>query len=204
VFGPLASFAAGAVSSVGPCVAPRFIALAGLAAGKPRAQAARIAGAFVAGLTLVYAAFGAIATLLGLAAQLSTYTYWILAALLGLAGLISLWRADAPCVHAQVPAANGSVGGAFLLGSAFGLVISPCCAPVAVAIAAYAASSGKFGYGALLLSCFALGHALPILGAGLGAQSVSAVLQRYTVRQAASVVSAALMLALGIYYAVLA
>lgn len=197
-------FLAGAVSSIGPCVAPRFIALAGLSAGKTRRQTVSLALSFVAGLTATYAAFGAVSSLLGRAAELSTYTYIAVAIALAAGGCVTLWRGQNECVHLHGHAAGGSLGGALLLGASFALVVSPCCTPLVFGILAYTSVGAGAGYGSALLACFALGHALPVLATAFGTQSMTGFLQRYAVRQAAGVVGATLMLGLAGYYAVLA
>jgi cytochrome c biogenesis protein CcdA len=96
------------------------------------------------------------------------------------------------------------MGGAMLLGASFALVVSPCCTPLVAGIVAYTSASGSAAYGSLLLVSFALGHALPIIPVAFGVNRAARLLQRHAVRQAASVVSATLMLALSAYYAVLA
>lgn len=201
--GPLI-FAAGVASSIGPCVAPRFIAAAGLAAGRAPRQAMVLVLAFVSGLTLTYAAFGAASTLLSRAAQFSAYTYWTVAAALALGGCITLWRGETSCVHLHGAQRNVSAGAAVLLGSSFALVVSPCCTPLVIGILSYASASGNAGYASILLACFAVGHALPIVAAAFGVNGASRFLERHAVRQAASVISGALMFALSAYYAVLA
>lgn len=198
-------FLAGAVTSIGPCVAPRFIAVAGMSAGRTRAQTLALTAAFMGGLIATYAAFGAISSLLARATQLSTFTYMAVAAGLAASGIITLWREEKQCSYAHRERAHSSsMGGAFMLGASFALVVSPCCTPLVVAIVAYGAAAGSAVYASTLLACFALGHALPILAVALGTQRVSDVLGRHSVRQAVSVVSATLMLGLAGYYAILA
>ncbi|HET9097710.1 MAG TPA: cytochrome c biogenesis protein CcdA [Candidatus Baltobacteraceae bacterium] len=204
VYAPPLVFLAGAASSVGPCVAPRFIAVAGLTAGKSRAQAIVQMFAFVTGLTAAYASFGAVASLLGRATQFSTWTYAALALALALGGLLTLWRGQEDCSHAHARANTAGAGGALLLGASFALVVSPCCTPLVIGILTYTSAAGNAAYGSALLACFALGHALPVMGVALGTGGVMGVLQRYGVRRAAGVVSATLMLGLAAYYAVLA
>ncbi len=201
---PALIFAAGAVTSVGPCVAPRFIAVAGLAAGKSRRDTALLACAFVVGLTATYAAFGAVSSLLGRATQFSTFTYFGVAAALAFGGALTLWREEKTCRHARERTANASAGGALLLGASFALVLSPCCTPVVLGILAYTSSTGNAAYASALLACYAVGHALPIAAVALGMHRVTALLQRHSVRQAAAVVSGTLMLGLAGFYAVLA
>lgn len=204
-YAPVLVAVAGVVSSIGPCVAPRLIAVAGLSAGKSRVRALGLVSAFVAGLTAAYAAFGAVSSLLGRATQLSTYIYVIVAAVLAVGGIITLWRGQNDCAHAhQHPSKKGSIGGALLLGASFALVVSPCCTPLVLGILAYTSAAGSPAYGSGLLACFALGHALPIVAVAFGMNGMTAALQRYGIRQAAGVISATLMLGLAGYYAVLA
>ncbi|HKU66890.1 MAG TPA: cytochrome c biogenesis protein CcdA [Candidatus Baltobacteraceae bacterium] len=196
-------FAAGVVSSIGPCVAPRFIAVAGLTSGTPRKTAIVLIAAFVVGLTLTYAAFGAVSSLIMRAAQFSAYTYWLVAAALAAGGFVTLWRGESACMHRH-GRADASAGAALLLGSSFALVVSPCCTPLVVGILAYASAAANAAYASMLLACFALGHAVPVIAVAFGVNKASRFLQRYSVRQAAGVVSGALMLGLSMYYAVLA
>jgi cytochrome c biogenesis protein CcdA len=198
-------FAAGAVSSIGPCVAPRLIAAVGLTAAKDLRESVKIMGSFICGLVLAYACFGAIASLVGRAVQFSAVIYGVLAAALGCAGTAMLWagRGDRLCAQ-HMARRNTGIGASFLIGASFALVVSPCCTPLVVAILAYTTASGDPLYGSSLLAVFAMGHALPLLGVGAGAQKIATMLSRANLQDAASTVAAALMLALAAYYAVLA
>ena len=204
LYAPAFVFLAGAASSIGPCVAPRLVAAAGLCAGKTRAQSACILFAIVAGLTAAYAAFGATAALVGAAAKLSTYTYAAVALALGASAVIALWREEHACPQAHAAVSGGGAGGAFLLGASFAFVLSPCCTPLVLGILAYTAGSPNPLYASALLACFALGHALPIACAGLGARAIAQGFAHPTVRRAGTLVGATLMLGLAGYYAVLA
>lgn len=197
-------FITGACTSVGPCVAPRFIAIAGLTAGKSSLQAVVLILAFVSGLTAMYASFGAVASLLVHAAEFSTWTYAAMALALAAGGLVTLWRGQVQCSHPHARANTTGAGGALLLGTSFALVVSPCCTPLVVGILTYTSASGSAAYASALLACFALGHALPVIGVAFGTNGIMAALQRSGVRQAAGMVSASLMLCLAGYYAVLA
>lgn len=200
-----AIFAAGALSSAGPCVAPRFIAVAGLAARRSAREALLYAGAFVGGLTALYASLGAAAAIVLHNAPFTTLTYLCVAAALAVSGFtMLLGRSGVNCEHAARDRARGSLGGAFLLGGSFGLIVSPCCAPVLTAIVAYAAAGGDPLYGSLLLACYAAGHSLPLFAAAAGAGGAAALLQRYSVRHATALLGGTLMLAVAAYYAVLA
>jgi len=201
---PLA-FASGLVSSIGPCMAPRFLAIAGLAGGKPRAKGFTLVFSFISGIVLVYAAFGAASSLFREAARYSAWTYGVVALALAVGGTLALWRDDeCGCRRPAGFFAGAGAGAAFLLGASFALVVSPCCAPLVVGILAYTSASGDVLYSSFILACFALGHVLPILAAAFGVNGATAIFQRYTVRAGATVVSASLMLGLAGYYAVLA
>lgn len=197
-------FAAGALSSVGPCTAPRFMAVAGLASHRHGRSGATLVGAFVGGVVVMYASFGAFASLLGRAVQFSTWVYSTLALALMVAGAVSLWKSENACSHEHTRSQSSDAGATFFLGATSALVISPCCTPLVFGILRYTSAAGDPVYGSALLASFALGHALPILTVGASAGAFSALLTRYAVRRAAAVLSAALMLALGAYYAVLA
>lgn len=197
-------FAAGAATSLGPCVAPRLIAVASVASRANRRGTLIITGAFMGGLIATYASFGAVASLLGRATHFSSVVYLLVAAVLGIGGLITLWRGPSACAHAHQTIQLGSAGAVFLLGCSFALVVSPCCTPLVAGIIAYSSSSGDPLYASALLSCFALGHALPVLFAGAGANGVAMMFRRFAVLEAAGTVSAALMLGLAAYYMVLA
>ncbi len=195
------AFCAGAVSSLGPCTAPRLLAIAGLSAGKDRRRTWQLGVAFIAGLVLVYASFAAMTNLLRTVADYSAWIYAVVAMSMGVAGCIALWREPDSCRH--VKHVDAHAGSAFVLGSSFALVVSPCCTPIVVAIAAYAAAGGSVPYAAVVLACFGLGHALPLVAATFGADALSGLFERRALRHAADVLSGALMLSLAAYYAVL-
>ena len=61
---------------------------------------------------------------------------------------------------------RGGIVGAFLLGSFFGVVSSPCATPVLVVLLTLVAGKGQVLYGIGLLFCYAIGHCLLMLLAG--------------------------------------
>ncbi|MFN2529637.1 MAG: hypothetical protein ABR584_13070, partial [Candidatus Baltobacteraceae bacterium] len=77
-------FVAGAATSVGPCAAPRLIAISGLTATGQKPVMHANAAAFVGGLIIAYASFGIFTSLLGRVTMFSHGVYIALA--LGLAG----------------------------------------------------------------------------------------------------------------------
>jgi thioredoxin:protein disulfide reductase len=206
---------AGVVTSVGPCAAPRYVAVAALA------QATRapwkIVAAFAAGLVAAYVALGALASAVGTAGSAlgslwsaSSYVYGALATALLAGGVFTLIRASdpatsRPCEHGTASSRGAaSAGGVFLLGASSVLVVSPCCTPVVAGIAGLTLATGRAFNGVALLAVFACGHAVPVAFAGALGDRFASVLRRLAASQAPAIVSGALMIALAAYYGVLA
>ena len=207
-------FAAGVATSVGPCVAPRYVAVAALANAARRPW--HVVGAFVAGLVGAYALLGLAAGALGTLWSTSGTVYLILAAGLGAGGILTLLRADPRDRHdhdhdhggrrdgGRAKRAQASAGGTFLLGASSAFVVSPCCTPVVAGIAGLTTLGGRTVEGVALLVAFALGHALPLLAAGVLGTRIAALLARAAASSAPAVVAGTLMLALAAYYGALA
>jgi cytochrome c-type biogenesis protein len=198
-------FAAGIITSVGPCAAPRYVAVAALANASPRPWA--IVAAFAAGLVGAYVALGCVAGALGGLWSASAAVYALLAAVLAIGGVVTLLRADGvEHVHgaARIERNGASAGGTFLLGASSAFVVSPCCTPVAAGIAGLTITSGRAADGVALLAAFACGHAVPVLAAGALGTRLSGALRRFASSQAPPIVAGSSMLALAAYYGTLA
>lgn len=199
-------FAAGVVTSVGPCAAPRYVAVAALAQAARRPWA--VTSAFVAGLVGAYVVLGCAAGTAGALWSASRAVYAALAVALAASGVVTLARANGG-EHAHRPALGeaapgASVGGTFLLGASGALVVSPCCTPVVAGIAGLTLTSGRAADGVALLVAFACGHALPVVAAGALGTRPCGALRRAAASQAPAVVAGGLMLALAAYYGTLA
>jgi len=198
---PLA-FAAGVVTSVGPCVAPRYVALAALTQTAVRPW--RIAGAYLAGLVAAMVAIGLAVDALSALRVASTQVNLALAVILAVTGVVTLARGGrALHAHAGRRAPLG-VGGVALLGTSGALVVSPCCTPILAAIAGLTVTAGRLGSGTALLAAYALGHALPLLLTTAAGRPLAAGFARLAGSDAPATVSGTLMLALGSYYGLLA
>jgi len=200
-------FAAGAVTSIGPCAAPRYVALAALVNASRRPS--RIVAAFVAGLVGAYVVLGVAAGALGALWSASRVVYAALAVVLAVAGVATLLRGDGAShehesAHTHAAGARASLGGTFLLGASSAFVVSPCCTPIVAGIAGLTTASGHTGVGVALMAAFACGHALPVVSAGALGTRVSRGLRRVALTHASAIVSGTLMLALAAYYGVLA
>ena len=196
--------AAGVVTSLGPCVAPRYVAVATLLGERRRTLTI---ATFVAGILTAYAAIGFGTEGLGELVNRASVFYLGLAAALTVSGLMALLRGPG-CAHERhdVPerAPQRRLSAVFSLGAASAFVISPCCTPILAAVAGMAAGDANPLSRAALLAAFALGHAAPLFVAGsLGAVCVR-TFRKSKAGPAPAVVSGTLMLALGAYYGLLA
>ncbi|HEY0384248.1 MAG TPA: cytochrome c biogenesis protein CcdA [Candidatus Elarobacter sp.] len=200
-------FGAGAMTSIGPCAAPRYVALAAVVNTSRRPS--RVVAAFVTGLVGAYVALGAAAGALGALWSASRIAYIALAVVLAVAGVTTLLRGSAsthahPHAVAGDAGARASLGGTFLLGASSALVVSPCCTPVVAGIAGLTTAGGHTGAGMALLAAFACGHATPIVAAGALGARIARFVRHLAASHAPAVVTGTLMLALAAYYGTLA
>ena len=200
---PVAAFATGFASSFGPCVAPRFIALSTIATGSSGLRGLLRVLAFVFGLVLSSVALAAGVSFATNVWRLSGIVYTLLSAALALFGMRCLF-VDSPsrCIHGT-RRDSSSIGAAFLLGSSFAFVVSPCCSPFIATLAVLAGSGGSALFSLSVLAAFAAGHALPLLIAGCSAKSVRTFIEVRSLSASTSIVSGGLSLALAAYYALL-
>jgi cytochrome c biogenesis protein CcdA len=199
---PLVAFA-GMVTSVGPCVAPRYIALAALAGDGRRSLTI---AAFVAGMLAAYTALGFGAGLLAEIAGHASVLYLVLALALAAGGVATLLRGSG-CAHTHHGATEvrqtARPSAAFSLGAASALVVSPCCTPVVAALIGMTAGEANPLSRAVLLGAFALGHAAPLLAFGSLGSISTRTFRVWNASPAPAIVSGSLMLALAAYYGLL-
>lgn len=197
---------AGAVTSLGPCVAPRYVVLAALLGDRRRTLTI---AAFVAGMLAAYVVLGFGAGLLGALAAHASALYCLLAVVLGASGLATLLRPSG-CDHEHHRYSGGAgpqprrLSAVFSLGAGSALVVSPCCTPVVAAVIGLTAADASPLSRAALLGAFALGHALPLFAAGSLGALFTRPFRAWNASPAPAVVSGSLMLALGGYYGLLA
>jgi cytochrome c-type biogenesis protein len=183
------AFLGGLVAGFGPCVLPMLPAVFGYVTGQVAetpglsGRAAWLRGlalsaTFVLGMSLLFAAIGATAALLGHALLAASWAYYVVAAICVVLGLQMMGAINLPFdalnrfLPNRRPERQGFVG-AFLFGILFGVVASPCSTPILAAIATIAATQGSVSQGALLLFVYGLGKGVPLMLLGLAAGSLS-------------------------------
>lgn len=182
--GMWASFGAGILSFLSPCILPLvppylcFLAgttledLAGRSGAHSTARVLVRAAAFSLGFAFVFVLLGASASLLGRAVSdhltLLTRVAGALIALFGL-HMLGLFRLLPLMREARVQTASrpASAVGAFVVGLAFGFGWTPCVGPVLASILLVSTTADSVERGVLLLSAYSAGIAVPFLGAAL-------------------------------------
>ncbi|MGI9539983.1 MAG: cytochrome c biogenesis CcdA family protein, partial [Miltoncostaeaceae bacterium] len=172
-------FAAGFVSFLSPCVLPlvpaylAFVSGVGLSSDGDqiarRSDVTLPTGAFVFGFSVMFAALGASAGLLGSTLLLEERrTFEIVGGIFVIAmGLILLGR-GVPKFLLQEKRLNisgkpATLAGSALAGVAFAVGWTPCIGPTLAAALTVAASSGAAATGAALLFVYSLGLGIPFL-----------------------------------------
>ncbi len=197
-------FAAGVVSSLGPCASPRLVALCALVV-RSRSPLA-VGCTFVGSLVSAYAALGLAGTAVADLVRSASWIYGLIAIAALVGGVVSLagvWVDHADHAHTlEVPHSN-DLSAAFLSGIGFALMVSPCCTPIVGAIIAYTTSRGDGAMGAGMLAAFGLGHAAPLVPIIAGGRSTVRWIRSCAWTDAVGVAAASCMIALGGYYALL-
>ena len=196
----LAAFAAGLATSAGPCLAPRYLALAALLGNTDGwARMLRI-GYFILGLLACVLCLAFAASWMTKILALSHVIYVVMAlvfATWGMSGLL----VRPPCEHDRQKVSSGSV---LFAGASLGLIFSPCCMPAIGALVALGASTDSPASSISLGAAFLTGHVTPLVLAGVGIGTVRRLMPRASIEGPVATISSGLMIALGCYYGVLA
>ena len=170
------SFAAGALSTLSPCVLPLLPIVLASAASEHRLAPAALA----AGLALSFTAIGLFVATLGFAIGVDGEVFRILGALLlAVIGAVLVWPGlQERFSVAASPFGNwaqnrfggfssAGVSGQFGAGLLLGAVWSPCAGPTLGAASVLASQGQQLGEVALVMIFFGIGAALPLLALGL-------------------------------------
>jgi cytochrome c-type biogenesis protein len=182
--GVWASFGAGILSFLSPCILPLvppylcFLAgttlenLTARTAGVSTAQVMIRAAAFTLGFSVVFVALGASASTLGqFVSEHLTLLSQIAGAVIVLLGLhmMGVFRLLFLMREARLESRSRPIGpiGAFAVGLAFGFGWTPCVGPVLTAILLLSTTTDTVGRGVTLLAAYSAGIAVPFLAAAL-------------------------------------
>lgn len=167
-------FIGGMLTASNPCVLAMIPLMMSFVAGR-REEGTGVLRAFlyslvfVVGLSLTFMLLGIIAALAGtMYGDVSSVWNWVVAAVCLIMGLhlMGILKFSIPMPFNVQPKTRGVLG-AFILGLLFGIVSTPCAAPILVVLLTYLAGSGSsVPYGGFLLLIYALGHSVLILIAG--------------------------------------
>ncbi len=170
----VAVFLGGLLTASNPCVLVIIPLMMSLVAGQRGgevgpARAFAHSLAFILGLSITFTLLGVITALAGtLYGDISPVWNWVVATVCLVMGLhlMGVLEFTLPTPVAFQPKTTGVVG-ALLMGLLFGVVSTPCAAPILVVLLTYLASgTASVPYGAVLLLTYALGHSVLILIAG--------------------------------------
>ncbi len=174
------SVAAGALTTLSPCVFPLLPLVVGGAVQRHRAAPI----AMGLGMAITFTAIGLLVGGLGGALTLAADDVrrvggWLLVAFGVILLVPPLERRFSRLMTPLASSANaatarldgGALTGAFALGGLLGLVWSPCAGPLLGSTLALVATAGGAARGALLLGLFGLGAALPLVGAAYASRA---------------------------------
>ncbi len=198
------AFAAGILMFLAPCTLPIVPGYLAFIAGE-RKRVMRNALAFVLGFSVVFIVLGASAGLFGIIVGPWRYALGQLGgALIILFGLTMLGLLRIPFLsgerHIKLPKyiTVGNPSSSLLIGVLFALGWSPCIGPILGTILFFASSSATALSGALLLTVFSAGLALPfILTALLLSHAQSIVVHAGKVSRVLSVVGGIFLILIG-------
>lgn len=168
-------FGAGLITSLTPCVYPLIpvtVSILGAKKAESRGKAFLLALSYVLGIAVTYAALGAFAALTGALFGEVASNPWVNIAMAIVLAALSLNMLEV--FHFRLPGLAGASAGQrktgfvsnFVLGLVFGLVASPCTAPVLGAILLWVGQTGSVVRGSSLLFVFALGMGAFLLAVG--------------------------------------
>ena len=204
-----AVFVGGLLTASNPCVLAMIPLTMGFVGGTKEIAGWRKAFSFsfvfVFGLAITFTLLGLIAALAGrLFGDVGGYWKYIVAGVCVIMGIhmMELIRFNIPGVGAVRPKQGGIIG-AFILGLLFGVVSTPCAAPILVVLLAFIAAKGNIIYGAFLLLVYALGHCVLILAAGTSVGLAKGLLESKGLKRSTNLLrkgAGGLIIMVGIYF----
>jgi cytochrome c biogenesis protein CcdA len=183
----LLAFAAGVLTIASPCVLPTAPILLGASIAQPgRLRPLFISLGFAAAFSTAAVILGAFSNVLPVSPG---FLRGLAALALGAFGTLMLWTRPMHALAGRLGtvmtrvdelsrrAGAGNAGG-FVLGLALGVLWTPCAGPVLGSILTLIATAMDLAWAAVLLGCYALGAALPMLAIGYGGRYATTRVRR--------------------------
>ena len=217
----VAVFVGGILTASNPCVLAMIPLMIGFVGGMQEGSGWRrsllFSVIFVLGLSITFAILGVIAaTVGGLIGDIGNFWKWVVGAvclimglhLLGVLAFLNLpivqGLLDRIVLGGGYKAKHKGFIGVFLLGLLFGVVSTPCAAPVLVVLLTYIAAQGSsIIYGALLLLMYAFGHCVLIFVAGTSIGLARGLLESKGLKTSTNVLrkaAGAIIILVGVYF----
>jgi cytochrome c biogenesis protein CcdA len=208
----VAVFVGGVLTASNPCVLAMIpLTMSFVAGDKGRRgglpRAVLFSGLFVLGLSITFTALGMLAALAGtIYGDVSSAWSWVVAGVCLVMGLhlMGVLKLSIPMPFDVQPKVKGAVG-ALVLGLLFGVVSTPCAAPILVVLLTYLAGSGaSVAYGGFLLLVYALGHSVLILIAGTSMGAAKKLIESKRLTRASDVMrrlAGGVIVLVGAYFA---
>ncbi len=161
----------GVITSLSPCtlsVLPVLVGYIGGSRGLTRGKGLMLSVAFVLGMSITLSILGLLASVFGqVFDSLGSGWYYVLAAVAIVMGLnlLDVIHIQFPTLK-RMPTGSASIWGLIFMGMAFGLVMSPCTAPVLAVLLTFAAARGNPAESMMLLFLYGFGHGLILILAG--------------------------------------
>ncbi|MES2972203.1 MAG: cytochrome c biogenesis CcdA family protein [Pseudomonadota bacterium] len=179
---PVLAVLAGMLTIAAPCVLPMLPVVLGASVGQQdRTRPVFISLGFALAFSAVGLLFSGVSRMVGLSQEsLRDLAVFMLL----LFGVLMIWRAPFDWlavrmngllnrVHAVGARAGGGKAGGLVVGLTLGALWTPCAGPVLGAILTLVATAPGIGHAGLLLACYSLGAALPMMAIAYGGQYVT-------------------------------
>lgn len=203
-FSALMVLGAGLIAGFSPCTLPTAVLITGYVGGvaENKLRAFSISFSFVLGIVLALAALGVLAVVVGNIFVNIEYFNYLVAALLLTMGLwfMKIININIGSFMPFKVKKDSGVAGAFLLGLPFGILASPCTAPVLGAVLAYVATVGDIFLGFSYLLIFGLARSIPLLIVGTFAGALKTIKQYGVWQERIEYGAGIIMVILGLYY----
>mgnify|MGYP001552253875 FL=1 len=177
-------FITGVLTSLTPCIYPMIPITAAIVGGQSVGRSTRrgvaLTLAYVFGLSLVYALLGLLAGLTRTLFGTVSASPWAAIITGNLLLLFGLWMLEAIPIRIPSVLLGGgraksvtSLGGAFVMGCASGLVAAPCSAPVLAAVLTWVAVTRSAVLGFIYLFVFSVGMCALLVVVGIFGATVA-------------------------------